>query len=113
MNDDAEIYEAAKERLLAEYYAQVNGRTSLSFKETIELRDYAKSRTDFHSDQLTPDQVISKMLCEDLTEKLRKSSPDSMAKIEQIEKERDTMQGLQEMMAAKMEAYPHDYGVRV
>ena len=99
---DADVYEAAKERVLAEYYAQVNGRTSLSFKETIELRDYAKARTDLHSDDLTPDQVIWKKLHEGLTEELRKSSPDSMAEIEQLEKERDNLQGLQDMMAAKM-----------
>jgi hypothetical protein len=112
MSDQSADFDDTKTRVLAEYYVKVNGRSALTFQESMELREYVKSRTDLHSDNLTMEQVIWKSLYDGLTEELRKSSPDSMAEIETLEKRRDNLQDLQGMMAEKMKARPHDLGIR-
>ncbi len=106
-------FEAIKQRVLAEYAAQVNGRKALSFKETMELREYAKSRTDFIAEHLTAEQTVWKALYESLTEQAREVAPNLMIEIETIEKQRDDLLYILTMMAAKRKALPHDYGVRV
>ena len=106
-------YEIVKERVLTEYYAKVNGRTALSFSESMELREYAESHTDLRSECLTPEQDVWKSLHIGLTEELRKAGPDLMAQIEALEERREKLEHLDEKMAAKMKACPNDYGVRV
>jgi hypothetical protein len=112
MSDQSTDFDAAKTRVLAEYYVKVNGRSALTFQESMELREYVKSRIDLHSDNLTMEQAIWKSLYDGLTEELRKSSPDSMAEIETLEKRRDNLQHLQGTMVEKMKACPHDFGIR-
>ena len=106
-------YEAVKKRVLTEYYAKVNGRTALSFSESMELREYVKSHTDLRVECLTPEQDVWKSLHIGLTEELRKAGPDLMAQIEALEERRERLEHLDEKMAAKMKACPNDYGVRV
>ncbi len=112
MCDQHADFDATKDRVLAEYYAKVKGRTALTFHESMELREYVKARTDLHSDNLTMEQAIWKSLYDGLTEELRKSSPDSMAELEALEERRDNLQNLQGVVAAKMKARPHDFGIR-
>ena len=106
-------FEAIKQRVLAEYDAQVNSRTVLSFKETMELREYAKSRTDLIAEQLTAEQTVWKALYVSLTEEARRAAPDLLAEIEVLEKKQKDLLYVLTMMAAKRKANPHDYGVRV
>jgi len=113
MSDTNTDFDLTKQRVLAEYHSQVNGRVALTFPESIEIREYAKARTVLHSGNLTMEQAIWKSLYDGLTEELRKSSPASMAEIEALEKQRDNLQDLQVMMAAKLKARPHDFGIRV
>ena len=108
MND----FDIAKERILAEFADQGFRDRALSFQKAMELREYAKARTDLHSDNLTMEQTIWKSLYDGLTEELRKASPDSMADIEALEKKQDDLKNFQELMSAKMKARPHDYGTR-
>ena len=112
MSDAAEDFGAVKERVLAEFATKGFGSKALPFEEAMELREYAKARTHLYSDSLTMEQAIWKSLYEGLTEELRKSSPESLAEIESLEKRRDSLQDLQKMMAAKMNARPHDLGIR-
>jgi hypothetical protein len=113
MPDAAEEFDSATERVLAEFATKGFGTEPLSFKQGMELRAYAKARTNLHSDNLTVEQAIWKSLYEGLTEELRKSSPESMAQIEALEERRDNVEALQQMMAAKRNAHPHDFGIRV
>jgi len=112
MSDASEDFYAVKERVLAEFATKGFGSKALSFKEAVELREYAKARTDLRSENLTMEQAIWKSLFEGLTAELRKSSPDSIAEIEALEKRRDNLLDLQETMASKMKARPHDFGIR-
>jgi hypothetical protein len=113
VSDENNDFALTKQRVLDEYHSQVNGRVALTFPESMELREYSKARTDLHSVNLTMEQAIWKSLYDGLTEELRKSSPASMAEIEALEKRRDNLQNLQEMMAAKMKIRPHDYRIHV
>jgi len=106
-------FEVVKQRVLAEYDAKVNGRKALSFQETMELREYAKSRTDLIAEQLTAEQTVWKALYESLTEQARQVAPDLMVEIEVLEKKQEDLLYILTMMAAKRKAHPHDYGVRV
>lgn len=112
MPDAAEDFGAVKERVLAEFATRGFGSKALSFKEAMELREYAGVRTHLHSENLTMEQAIWKSLYEGLTEELRKSSPESLAEIESLEKGRDNLQDLQKILAAKLNARPHDLGIR-
>jgi hypothetical protein len=105
--------EAVIARVLTEYNSKISGWTAPTFKETMELREYTKSRTDLRTDQLTPEQAAWKSLYIGLTEGLRKSFPDAMAEIERLEEHQDRHEVLMEMMTAKLKARPHDYGVKV
>ena len=106
MSDATEDFDAIKKRVLAEFATKGFGSEALSFKKAMELREYAKARTDLHSENLTMEQAIWKSLYDGLTEELRKSSPDSMAEIEALEKKRDNLVNLQEMIAARLKARP-------
>ena len=106
-------FEGTKQRVLAEYDAKVNGRKALSFKETMELREYAKSHTDLIAEQLTAEQTVWKALYTSLTEAARKAAPDLFGEIEVLEKKQEDVLYVQTMMAAKRKAHPNDYGVRV
>ena len=112
MSDDSNDFEAVKKRILAEFAAQGFGDEMLSFQKAGQLREYAKARTDLRSTQLTMEQAIWKSLYDGLTEELRNSSPDSMAKIESFEKERDELENLRTVMSAKIKARSHDFGIR-
>jgi hypothetical protein len=78
----------------------------------MELRKYAKARTDLHSEKLTTEQAIWKALYDRLTEELRRGSPDWMGKIESLEKDRDDLEKAGAALSAKLKANPHDFGVR-
>jgi hypothetical protein len=105
-------FDAVKERILAEFTAQGFGKT-LSFKEAMDLRAYARDRTNLHSDELTLEQSIWKVLYEAMTETCRKAAPEEMGKIERLEERRDDLDALIEMMRAKLPAGHHDYGMKV
>ena len=112
MSDDSNDFEAVKKRILAEFAAQGFGDEMLSFQKAGQLREYAKARTDLRSTQLTMEQAIWKSLYDGLTEELRNSSPDTMAEIESLEKQRGELEDLRTAMLAKLKAHPHDFGVR-
>ena len=112
MADGPEDFNVVKERILAEFATQGFGDEALSLQKSLGLREYAKARTDLHSDNLTTEQAIWKSLYDGLTEELRKTVPDTMAGIESLEKRRDDLLNLQKIMAIKMEARPHDFGIR-
>ena len=113
MPTDSNDFNVVKERILAEFAAQGFVKKPLSFQKMMELREYAKARTDLQATNPTAEQVIWKELFNFLTERLSKASPEStMAKIDATEKERDDLQSLQAAMEAKLKARPHDFGVR-
>ena len=112
MSNGPETFDAVKERILAEFDTQGFGDENLSFQKAMKLREYAKARTDLHAQHPAMEQAIWKSLYDGLTEELRKASPDSMAEIEALEKRRNDLQNLEEVMSAKMKARPHDFGIR-
>jgi hypothetical protein len=113
MPDGQKDLEAVKATILAEFNAQGFGDEPLSFRKAMELREYAKARTDLHSENLTMEQAIWKSLYEGVTEELRKASPEWMTEIESLEKRRDYLSKAQAAMSPKLKANPHDFGVRV
>lgn len=113
MSDGPETFDAVKKRIFVEFAAQGFGDENLSFQKAIELREYARARTAPNAQNPTMEQAIWTSLYDGLTQELRKASPDSMAEIESLEKRRNDLQNLQEVMAAKMKIRPHDFGVRV
>ena len=113
MSDAAEDFNAVKNRILTEFGTKGFGSKALSFNEAMKLREYAKARTDFHSENLTMEQAIWKSLYDGLSEELRQSSPEPMAEIEALEGRRDSLEGLQQMMTAKMKVRPNDFGIPV
>jgi hypothetical protein len=112
MPDRQKDLEAVKARILAEFNAQGFGEEPLSFRKAMELREYAKARTDLHSENLTMEQAIWKLMYDGVTEELRKASPEWMTEIESLEKRRDDLSKAQAAMPAKLKANPHDFGVR-
>src|SRR5215831_14069629 len=72
MPDRQKDLEAVKATILAEFNAQGFGDEPLSFRKAMELREYAKARTDLHSENLTMEQAIWKSLYDGVTEELRK-----------------------------------------
>ena len=113
MSEPAEDFDTVKKRVLAEVADMGFKSKKLPFKEAMDLREYAKARTDIHSENLAIEQAVWKSVYECLTEELRDSFPDSMPEIEALEKRRDNLQNLEVMMVTKMKARPHDFGIRV
>src|SRR2546428_8368141 len=61
MSNASNDFEAVKKRILAEFAAQGFGDEMLSFQKAMQLREYAKARTDLRSSaQLTMEQTIWK-----------------------------------------------------
>ncbi len=112
MSDLAD-FDATQERILAEFAERGYGNDSLSFKESMELRAYAKARADLSSVESTMEQSIWGALYAGMTEACREQYGDSVAKIDRLEAERDELRDLTLVMKAKIEARPNDYGVRV
>ena len=106
-------FAAALQNVKAEFAAKVGARPQLTVQESMEIRDYAKSRTHLGSHDLTAEQAAWKALYDGLTEELRKSAPDVMAEVEPLERQMDSLQSLQGLMKTKLEAHPNDLGYRV
>jgi hypothetical protein len=106
-------FTAALQTVKAEFAAKVGARPQLTIEETMEIREYAKSRTDLVSHNLTAEQAAWNALYDGLTEELRSTTPDVMAEVEPLEKQMASLQSLQTLMKAKLDAHPNDFGYRV
>jgi len=109
-NDELAV---ALQNVRAEFASKVAGQPQLTVQQAIDIREYAKSRTDLDSGNLSAEQAAWKTLYESLTEELRKSAPDTMAEVEPLERQMDSLQSLQNLMKAKLDARPNDLGYRV
>ena len=103
----------ALEHVKAEFADRVAGRPQLTIQDTFEIRQYAKSRTDLGSGNLTAEQAAWKALFTGLTEQLRETAPEVMAEVEPLERKADDLHSLQTAMLEKLKAHPHDYGFKV
>ena len=108
-----EEYAVAFEQVKAEFAAKVAGRSRLTIKDTFEIRQYAKSRTDLDGNDLTAEEAAWKTLYLSLSEQLRETAPDLMAEVEPDEQRVDGLQSLQNAIGDKLVAHPKDFGFKV
>jgi hypothetical protein len=112
MYTDAE-FAAALEKVQSEFEARTGGGSKTTFKETNDIRRFAKSQTDLRSDDLTAEQAAWKLLYNSLTEELRKADPQMMAQVEALEAKIEALEAVRDAVQRKTQARPHDYGFRV
>jgi hypothetical protein len=108
MYDDTELA-AALQQAKGEFLSKTAGKSALTVEETYELREYAKSRTAFSSDDLTAEQAAWMVLYEDLTDQLRKTAPEMMRQVEPLEEELHVQEALRDAIASKLKASPIDH----
>lgn len=75
----------------AEFLSKTGDTTRLTFKQTYELREYAKSRTNLWSDDLTPEQTAWKVLYDSMTDQLRDAAPDTIVRLHLLRKQSSLM----------------------
>jgi hypothetical protein len=103
-----------KAAVLVVYWTKVNGRKTLSFAETMELREYAKSQTDLVADILTTEQSVWKQLYLSLTAECQKSSPELMSEIIELEDKQARLIALLPDLHRNAEAMKaHHHGSRI
>ncbi len=78
-----------------------------------ELREYAKSRTAFPSDDLTAEQAAWMVLYGSLTDQLRKTAPEMMRQVEPLEEKISVDEALRDAIASKLKASPTDHKFKV
>lgn len=78
-----------------------------------ELREYAKSRTAFPSDDLTAEQAAWMVLYGSLTDQLRKTAPEVMRQVEPLEEKISVDEALRDAIASKLKASPTDHKFKV
>jgi hypothetical protein len=107
-------YLAALEKVRAEFDARTGGSSKMmTFQETNDFRRFAMSQTNLHSGDLTAEQAAWKTLYHALTDELRKTDPETMAKVESLEAEMEALEAVRDAVKEKIQAHPHDYGFRV
>jgi hypothetical protein len=102
---------AALERVNAELEKRLGEMPTV--QQIYEVRRYAASLTNLHSENLTAEQAAWKVAYESMTDALRKAAPDLMAEVEPLEEEINAAQNLTSAMKASLAAHPHDQGFRV
>lgn len=106
-------YDAALGSVLAEFNGKFAGKKQLDLKDLCEFRRYAKSCTDLHAEDLTPEEAAWKTMYQFLTAELDKMAPGLLREIEPHLNHLHNIDKLQEMMEAKLKARPHDLGFKV
>jgi hypothetical protein len=108
-------YEAALERVWAEAETRLGApmRGQHSVKSMVDLWQYAKSRIDFNSTQITADEAAWRLLRKSTGKALRQGDAALMDKLEESEQNIDAVRGFRDALAAATRAQPNDYGYRV
>jgi len=106
-------FDTVRQRVLAEFASQGFGTAPLSFEKAIRLRAFAKVRTHLDQKNVAMEQAIWKSLYDGLTEECRKSSPESMREIEELERRKDDLLNFKAAMDVRLNSHPRDFGVQV
>jgi hypothetical protein len=97
----------------AEFNAKFADKEQLNVKDLCEFRRYAKSCTDLHSEDLTPEEAAWKMMYEFLTAEVETIAPGLLEQVQPHHEHLDNIERLEEMIDAKMKARPNDLGFKI
>ncbi len=107
-------YASALERVWSEAETRL-GRPMAgqhSIKTMVDLWQYAKSRIDLKSGEITADQAAWRLLHKSTRNTLRQGDAALMEKLEDLDQRRDALRVFGEAVEAAKRAHPNDYGFK-